>query len=133
MNLRNDGFEILTKVKQSSFFPMKSGHLKHDATSGDMINSNTYLIKFNGEIAPYVEYLEEGTAAHDIPFAFIGKGHWKWWYPYKDGVPFLFGMGGRFNGKFHPGSTKHQHFIRDKVVKMVVEYFVDKYNGELKV
>ena len=62
----------------------------------------------------------------------LGKGNWVWWYPYKDGVPFLFGMGGRFNGKFHPGSTKHKNFIKDKCVNLCLKYIVDKYKGELK-
>lgn len=132
MNLREIGNTLLFDIKKASFFPYKTGHLRDDATSGDMISQDTYLIKFDGDIAPYIQYLEEGTSPHDIPFAFIGKGNWKWWYPFKDGVPFLFGMGGRFNGKFHPGSTKHYHFIENKVIDTIITYFVDKYNGEVK-
>lgn len=131
MDLRYDGNEILRNIKSAYFFPYKTGHLRDDATSGDMFNSTTYLIKFDGDIAPYIEYLEEGTKPHDIPFAFIGKGNWKWWYPYGDGVPFLFGMGGRFNGKFHPGSTKHKNFIKDKTIDMILMYFITKYKGEV--
>ena len=132
MDLRYDGNDVLRTIKSASFFPYKTGHLRDDATSGDMINSTTYLIKFSGDIAPYLPYLEEGTQPHDIPFAFIGKGNWKWWYPYNDGVPFLFGMGGRFGGKFHPGSTKHYHFIQNKVIDTILMYYVSKYNGEVK-
>lgn len=132
MNLREIGNTLLFDIKKASFFPYKTGHLRDDATSGDMISKDTYLIKFDGDIAPYIQYLEEGTSPHDIPFAFIGKGNWKWWYPFKDGVPFLFGMGGRFNGKFHPGSMKHYHFIENKVIDTIITYFVDKYNGEVK-
>lgn len=132
MDLRYDGNEILRNIKSAYFFPYKTGHLRDDATSGDMFNSTTYLIKFDGDIAPYIEYLEEGTKPHDIPFAFIGKGNWKWWYPFGDGVPFLFGMGGRFNGKFHPGSTKHKNFIKDKTIDMILMYFITKYKGEVK-
>ena len=131
MDLRYDGNEILRNIKSAYFFPYKTGHLRDDATSGDMFNSTTYLIKFDGDIAPYIEYLEEGTKPHDIPFAFIGKGNWKWWYPFGDGVPFLFGMGGRFNGKFHPGSTKHKNFIKDKTIDMILMYFITKYKGEV--
>lgn len=131
MDLRYDGNEILRNIKSAYFFPYKTGHLRDDATSGDMFNSTTYLIKFDGDVAPYIEYLEEGTKPHDIPFAFIGKGNWKWWYPFGDGVPFLFGMGGRFNGKFHPGSTKHKNFIKDKTIDMILMYFITKYKGEV--
>ena len=132
MDLRYDGNELLRNIKSAYFFPYKTGHLRDDATSGDMFNSTTYLIKFDGDIAPYIQYLEEGTQPHDIPFAFIGKGNWKWWYPFGDGVPFLFGMGGRFNGKFHPGSTKHQNFIKDKTINMILNYFTTKYKGEVR-
>ena len=70
MNLKLDGNSVLRTIKSASYFPYKTGHLRDDATSGDMINNTTYLIKFDGEIAPYVEYLEEGTTAHDIWNAF---------------------------------------------------------------
>lgn len=132
MNLERDGEEIVRKIKTASWFPYKNGKLRDEATSGQLIDPNTYCITYSAEIAPYVEYLEEGTQAHDIPFAFIGKGNWKWWYPYDDGVPFLFGMGGRFNGKFHPGSTKHKGFISEKSTKAVCDYFINKYGGTLK-
>lgn len=132
MKLENIGDEILKEIKQSTFFPFKSGHLKDHATSGRLIDNNTYDICFSSSVAPYLEYLEEGTAPHDIPFAFVGKGTWVWWYPYKDGVPFLFGMGGKFNGKFHPGSTKHKDFIKEKCVNLCIKYIVDKYKGELQ-
>ena len=118
MNLKMDGNNILRTIKSASYFPYKSGHLRDDATSGDLIDSTTYLIKFDGNIAPYVEYLEEGTTAHDIPGAF--------------GRPFPFGYGGRFNGFFHPGSTKHYHFIQNKVIDTILMCYVIKYNGEVR-
>lgn len=127
MNLRFDGNDVLRTIKGASFFPMKTGHLKYDATSGDMINSTTYLIKFSGEIAPYVQYLEEGTKAHDIFNAFgfaLGNN------PKGIIISETFGYGGRFNGFFHSGSTKHYHFIQDKVIDTILMYFVSKYNGE---
>ena len=76
---------------------------------------NTYLIKFSGSIAPYVEYLEEGTGAHDIPRAF--------------GRPLPFGIGGKFNGMFHPGSTKHRGFIKDKSVGAIIDFITRRYGG----
>lgn len=132
MNLRYDGNDVLRTIKSASFFPYKSGHLRDDATSGDMVTNTTYLIKFNGGSAPggapYLQYLEEGTTAHDIPNAF-GWGDKKR-NPYTKEFPF--GVGGRFNGFFHPGSTKHYHFIQDKVIDTILMYFVVKYNGEVR-
>lgn len=118
MNLKLDGDNLITTIKGATYFPYKTGHLRDDATSGEMINRNTYLIKFDGDIAPYIQYLEEGTTAHDIPGAF--------------GRPIPFGIGGRFDGYFHPGSTKHYHFIQNKVIDTILMYFVRKYNGEVK-
>ena len=122
---KSDCEKIVSEIKHSSFFPYASGHLRSNATSGRLIDNNTYDICFSSSIAPYLPYLEEGTAPHDIPFAFVGKKKWIWWYPYKDGVPFLFGMGGRFNGKFHPGSTKHKDFIKEKCVDYFFQSLVN--------
>ena len=129
MNLRQDGNNILTTIKGSSYFPYHTGHLRDVATKGDMFNNKTYWIKFDGGIAPYVEYLEEGTTAHDIFNAFgfaLGNN------PKGKIVSETFGYGGRFDGFFHPGSTKHYHFIQDKVIDTILMYFVMKYNGEVR-
>lgn len=130
MILSQAGNYITSQLKQQAFIPFKSGHLKHDALDGRMITKDTYQIKFDTSIAEYITYLEEGTTPHDIPFAFVGSGNWVWWYPYNDGVPFLMGTGGRFNGKFHPGSTKHVGFIKDKSVKFVVDTLISKYGAQ---
>jgi len=135
-DLKTDGDNITTMIKQASFFPFKSGELKFNATSGQLINNKTYLIKFDGTIAPYVEYLEEGTQAHNIFNAF-GKtvnndGTWNFWQPFKDGVLYPFGIGGRFKGKFHPGSDKHKDFIKTKTINAIISYFVFKYRGEVR-
>ena len=132
MELEKLGETVLGKIKRASWFPYANGKLRDQATSGTLIEPNTYEIKFDSSVAPYIPYLEEGTQPHDIPFAFVGKGNWVWWYPYKDGVPFLFGMGGRFNGKFHPGSEKHKGFISDKSVNTIIDYIKNKYNGVVK-
>lgn len=132
MELEKLGETLVEKIKRASWFPYKNGKLRDEATSGTLIDSNTYDIKFDSAVAPYVEYLEEGTQPHDIPFAFVGKGNFVWWYPYKDDVPFLFGMGGRFNGKFHPGSVIHKGFISDKSVNTIIDYIKNKYNGVVK-
>lgn len=128
IDINKVGAESLALIKQSPIFPYKSGNLKFNATRGEKVDNNTFRITFDGTIAPYVVYLQEGTQSHDIPFAFVGKGNWKWWYPYKDGVPFLFGMGGRFDGKFHPGSEKHKGFI-DELTKLIVQNICVKYGG----
>lgn len=132
MNLEAEGEKVVKLIKQASWFPYRDGHLRDEATSGKLIDPNTYCITFDSNVAPYVEYLEEGTTAHDIPFAFVGKGNFVWWYPYKDGVPFLMGTGGRFEGKFHPGSTKHKGFISDKSVNAIIDYFKNKYGGTVR-
>ena len=116
-NLEQVGNDLLTLIKMSSWFPYKTGKLKFQATSGFMQTSTTYRIHFSSVLAPYVEYLEEGTRPHDIPNAF-GKG-------------FDFGIGGRFDGKFHPGSTKHQGFIKDKCVNAIINYITTRFDGEV--
>lgn len=114
-NLEQVGNDLLTMIKMSSFFPYKTGKLKFQATSGFMQTDTTYRIHFSSVIAPYVEYLEEGTRPHDIPGAF--------------GKPLPFGIGGRFDGKFHPGSTKHKDFIKDKCVNAIINYITARYDG----
>ena len=118
MNLEQLGEDCVQYIKGQPWFPYKTGKLKYEATYGNLIKSDTYCIKFDGEIAPYIEYLEEGTSPHDIPCAF--------------GREFPFGIGGRFEGKFHPGSIKHKGFIKDKSVNAIIEYICSKYNGDLR-
>lgn len=136
-DLKKCGDTVTREIKSASWFPFKSGNLKDHATKGEMLDNNTYVIHFSSQVAPYLEALEEGSRPHDIPFAFIGKdpSKWEgkkvWWYPYGDGIPFLMGMGGRFDGKFHPGSTKHKGFIKNKSVGHIVSYIVSHYGGRL--
>jgi len=116
-NLEQVGNHVLTLIKRQSWFPYKTGKLKFQATHGSMYSDTTYRIHFSSTIAPYVEYLEEGTRPHDIPRAF--------------GKPLPFGIGGRFDGKFHPGSTKHKNFIKDKCVQAIIDYITTRFDGEL--
>ena len=113
------GVNCIFLIKRQPWFPYKTGHLKFHATNGFLVHPNTYCINFNSSIAPYIEYLEEGTGPHDIPRAF--------------GKPLPFGIGGRFDGKFHPGSTKHKGFIKDKSVNAIVNYITARYNGVVEV
>lgn len=117
-NVETVGNELLAQIKSASWFPYDTGKLKNEATSGEMITKDTYRIKFDSTVAPYVEYLEEGTQPHDIPRAF--------------GRDLPFGIGGRFDGKFHPGSTKHQGFISDKAINTIINYICREYKGELR-
>lgn len=119
IQLQTLGETLLSRIKKASWFPYKTGKLKYHATSGALISPKVYRIKFSSQIAPYVTYLEEGTGPHDIPKAF--------------GRPLPFGIGGRFNGKFHPGSTKHKGFISQKCVNEIVDYISKRYKGEVTI
>ena len=118
------GVNCLFLIKRQPWFPYKTGQLKFHATNGFLVNVNTYCINFSSSVAPYITYLEEGTTPHDIPGAFGIQFK-------KDGSPF--GVGGRFNGKFHPGSTKHKGFIKDKSVRAIVDYISSIYGGMVEV
>lgn len=110
--------------------PFDTGALKRN-TRGTFSRQETVFtltIKDNGVIrggkrVRYLEALENGSPDHDIPNAFGGGP--------------LFGIGGRFNGHFHPGSTKWMGFIGDpnrpnSMVGAAIDYFVTKYDGTLK-
>lgn len=96
-----------------SQMPFRTGNLRLFATKFNRIDDITYLIKIDGDIAPYAQYLENGTSPHDIPGAF--------------GFTLPFGIGGRFNGMFHPGSTKHMGFIENKIIPSIIHYFTSRY------
>lgn len=115
--LEQAGEAAVYRIKRASWFPYKSGNLKFHATQGAMYSDNVYRIHFSGTVAPYVQWLEEGTGPHDIPGAFGRK------------LPF--GIGGRFEGKFHPGSQKHKGFISERCVRAIVEYISARYDGEV--
>ena len=115
MNIQTLGEKVLFEIKSAPWFPYKTGNLKFNATSGRMISQDTYLIHFDSTIAPYVAALEEGSSPHDIPGAF--------------GRDYPFGIGGRFDGKFHPGSTKHKGFISEKCINTIIDYITTHYEG----
>ena len=118
-NLEQVGIEVTNLIKRASWFPYKTGNLKFNATQGAMYDETTFRIHFDSSVAPYVQYLEEGTDPHNIPGAF--------------GYPLPFGTSGRFDGKFHPGSKKHKGFISEKAVNAIVNYIVTKYEGQVEV
>lgn len=115
--LEQVGEACVAMIKKASWFPYRSGNLKFHATSGSMYSADVYRIHFDGTVAPYVKWLEEGTGPHDIPGAF--------------GKPQPFGIGGRFDGKFHPGSARHKGFISERCVAEIVGYIASKYEGEV--
>lgn len=117
--LEQVGNAVTDLIKNATWFPYKSGRLKYHATSGQMYLWNVYRIHFSSAVAPYVEYLEEGTKPHDIPRAF--------------GKELPFGIGGRFDGKFHPGSTKHKGFISNKAVNAIVDFVSSRYQGQVEI
>ena len=115
MDLYRIGESCTELIKRAEWFPYATGNLRDVATSGNMKTKDTYVITFSGTLAPYVAALEEGSKPHDIPCAF--------------GRDFPFGVGGQFDGKFHPGSDKHKGFIKDKSVRTIINYIKSKYRG----
>ena len=130
--LEQVGNRVTELIKSSSWFPYKSGRLKYHATSGQMYLWNVYRIHFSSAVAPYVEYLEEGTSPHDIPNAFGFTIPGKKTKNGRVSIP-NFGIGGRFDGKFHPGSTKHKGFISNKSVNAIVDFISTRYQGQVEI
>lgn len=119
INIEEIGIQVTNLIKIQPWFPYKSGKLKFEATKGRLVEPDTFQILFDSSVAEYIPYLEEGTDPHDIPRAF--------------GRPLPFGIGGRFSGKFHPGSKKHVGFIKDKSVNTIVNYIASVYGGRIEV
>lgn len=96
--------KAMNRIKAAAWFPLKTGKLRDRAVyvspRQGHFGASVCDIVFDDSIAPYIGFLEEGTKPHDIPGAF--------------GYPLPFGVGGRFGGKFHPGSAKHKGFISNK-------------------
>lgn len=126
--------QIRDKLVMSSFFPYDTGLLRRNTTAQNIGVTqhegklfNTARINFNASTTPYVVYLEEGTRPHDIynAFGFINPG-----MPIGNGKRISipdFGIGGRFDGFFHPGSTKHKNFISHKSVAFVINEINKRY------
>ena len=119
--------EIRDKLVMSSFFPYDTGLLRRNTTAQTIGITqhegtlyNTARINFNASTTPYVVYLEEGTRPHNIPHAFGRSGYWQPFAFEGDLTPYPFGIGGRFDGFFHPGSDKHKGFISHKSVAFVI-------------
>ena len=118
-----EGNIITTRIKSASWFPYKHGNLKFSATGGRLLDANTFRIKFDETVAPYVVYLEEGTRPHEI-------------LPRKVNGVLVFTVDGKkvFAKKvYHPGSTKHKDFIKDKCIREILKYFQQKYDAIIEV
>lgn len=106
-NMQELGEYVLANLKTSPFFPVRKGLLRDSGTRGSLKSTSTFDIVIGvGKSKQYVEALNEGSQPHDIPNAFgYGKN---------------FGIGGKFNGKFHPGQSKHKGFV-DKLFALACE------------
>ena len=97
------------RIKRRDIIPVDTGYMKNAAIycapTPSVIGAASYSIKFDASVAPYIVYNEEGTRPHDIPRAF--------------GYPLPFGIGGQFDGMFHPGSYKNAGFISNRCVREV--------------
>lgn len=121
------GVRAFDYVMNLKIVPYDSGYLYSNAITCVPLSDDELVVSFSGRKAPYIEYLQEGTFPHDIPHAFgYGTIYPDRENPYTGEIPF--GVGGRFDGKFHPGSTKHKGFI-DKYVKSMVRFICRTYKG----
>ena len=115
IDLNSYGSQFVSMLKRSKYLmPYKTGNLRN-SVSGIARSPELFEIGYDGKQAPYIQYLEEGTDAHNIPGAFGRK------------LPF--GTKGRFHGKFHPGSTKWRGFISWKTVETLIHDICTKYGG----
>lgn len=107
--------------------PFDKGHLSRDAYSMRFVGDNTCVLTINCENeqtgAPYARALNDGSVPHDIPNSF--------------GYGMEYGIGGRFDGKFHPGSKKHVGFFDDtdnnnSILGYALNYFARHYKATIK-
>lgn len=123
-NFKRDCRNITTHVKRPFYkggcMPFDTGNLANNATYGIFLNNNLYCLTISDFIAPYAYYLNVGTTPHDIPNSF-NQGP-------------KFGIGGKFDGKFHPGSIKWIGFIDDvlrnnSIMSYTLNYFIKNYGA----
>lgn len=111
-----DAKRINYYIKYDRDLPVDTGWLKRHIMTSTKETKDKQEIKIflSGSEVPYAVYLEEGTAPHDIPNAF-GRGE-------------TFGIGGKFDGKFHPGSRKHVQFIERVLLSNCLSYYRKTYD-----
>lgn len=114
-----DAKNIQALIRKDNLIPYDTGNLSRNVkattrTTKSGIEEVRITLSGAKSKVPYAVYLEEGTSPHDIPNAF-GRGE-------------RFGIGGRFDGKFHPGSTKHKNFIEYVLVYNCLNYYKLNYD-----
>lgn len=130
-NFKRDCRNILKHVKtpkqRGGCMPYDTGHLARMATMGKFTGDDRFTLTIvtakNRTGAPYAVPLNTGSKPHDIPNAF--------------GWGMEYGIGGRYSGKFHPGSSKHVGYFDNvndpnSVLGYTLDYFVKKYGAEIK-
>lgn len=140
-NFKRDCRNILRHIKtpkqRGGCMPYDTGHLARAGCSGRFFGDNKFTFTMNtgskynrgkkGEGNPfgasYAIALNGGSAPHDIPNSFGGGPN--------------SGVGGRFNGKFHPGSYKHVGFYdnvedSNSILGYTINYFVKHYGAVVK-
>lgn len=93
------------KLAAQARAPVRTGCLRDSIVKRFSEDATGLVITIQSDTSPcsptrtsYSLFVHEGTDPHDIPGAF--------------GIPAPFGIGGRFAGRFHPG-TKAQPFLAD--------------------
>ena len=124
---RNIYLHTKAPKQRGGCMPYDTGHLARAAyfkrNYGDNLCILTINCQRNQMGAPYAIPLNTGSVPHDIPNSF------GWGYEY--------GIGGRFDGKFHPGSKKHIGFFDNaddpnSILGYTLNYFVKHYGGVIK-
>lgn len=129
-----DVLGIYNEIIHDPLLPEDTGNLKKNITARikkDKAGHDIIKIAISGakNKVPYVGFLNEGTSAHNIPHAFgYGSIYPDKPNPYTGRIPF--GVGGRFNNMFHPGSVKHKGFIQYVLVNDCINYFIKTYDVE---
>ena len=144
-NFKRDCRNILRHIKtpkqRGGCMPYDTGHLARMGCSGRFVGDSKFTFTMNtgsdykhgakdmnGKYignpfgASYAIPLNEGSVPHDIPNAFgMGGG---------------FGIGGNYNGKFHPGSLKHVGFYDgdydNSILGYTLYYFAKHYFAVVK-
>jgi len=122
-NLKNDGDELVENIRQQTWFPYKTGNLRDNALKGEeILSGETYLIKFDTQVAKYIPYLEEGKNKTII----------------RNNYRPIAGFATSFHTNYTSGFSsvtkvgKHMGFISDKTINYILDYFKYKYKGEIQ-
>lgn len=127
--MQNAADIILATIKNDPLLPKDTGYLRDNIISEVHYYKQEVIIQIPGSKVKYAQYLQNGTGPHDIPHAFgYGSKRPSRRNPYTGRIPY--GKGGRFNGKWHPGSTKHAGFVDYVLLNDTIDYFYTHYDVE---